>query len=402
MRILFVADGRSPIARSWIQAWIDRGHQVHLASTFHCEPSLNLASLHLVPMTSRGSGRPGSQPRGGRLRTTHGLRWGLLLRNLVLPLALPLRARRLRRLITEIHPELVHAMRVPFEGMLAARADPAMPLVISVWGNDFTLHARSSPLMMWLTRGALRRADGLHTDCRRDLRLARDWGFDDRRPAVVLPGNGGVAERVFHPPSRAGEPEPHLPPTVAALPNDLPMVVNPRGFRVYVRNDTFFRSLPGILRRQPDTLFLCPSMAGEARARAWVERLELHGSVILLPRQSPLGMAALFRRAQVAVSPSEHDGTPNSLLEAMACGCFPVAGDLESIREWLQEGVNGALVDPAEPEALARAVSEALADEDLRAQAAAHNTRLIARRATRARVVEAASDFYRSLAAGGG
>lgn len=44
-------------------------------------------------------------------------------------------------------------------------------------------------------------------------------------------------------------------------------------------------------------------------------------------------MAYLFRLADVTVSLSEDDGTPNTLLEAVACGCFPIAGDIESVRE---------------------------------------------------------------------
>jgi hypothetical protein len=36
-------------------------------------------------------------------------------------------------------------------------------------------------------------------------------------------------------------------------------------------------------------------------------------------------MAAAFRRARFRFT-STHDGTPNTLLEAMACGCTPVAG----------------------------------------------------------------------------
>ena len=56
-------------------------------------------------------------------------------------------ARRLQELIRRLQPELVHAMRIPYEGMVAALARPSMPLLISVWGNDFTLHARSTPLM---------------------------------------------------------------------------------------------------------------------------------------------------------------------------------------------------------------------------------------------------------------
>ena len=56
-------------------------------------------------------------------------------------------------------------------------------------------------------------------------------------------------------------------------------------------------------------------------------------------------MAGIFRRAQIVASPSIHDGTPNSLLEGIACGCFPIAGDLESIREWITPNENGLLFD---------------------------------------------------------
>ena len=55
--------------------------------------------------------------------------------------------------------------------------------------------------------------------------------------------------------------------------------------------------------------------------------LGIEDTVELTPPLPHADMAALFRSAQVLVSPTTHDGTPNSLLEGMACGCFPVAGD---------------------------------------------------------------------------
>ncbi len=91
-------------------------------------------------------------------------------------------------------------------------------------------------------------------------------------------------------------------------------------------------------------------------------------------------MAQLFRRAMVAVSPSEHDGTPNTLLEAMACGCFPVAGDIESVREWLVDGENALLVNPADPQVLAAAIIRALDDAGLRRSRETQQT-LVAERA---------------------
>jgi glycosyltransferase involved in cell wall biosynthesis len=141
-------------------------------------------------------------------------------------------------------------------------------------------------------------------------------------------------------------------------------------------------------------------MAGESPAERWVRRLSLEDTVHLLPQLSPTDMAAAFRRSSVAVSPSTHDGTPNTLLEAMACGCTPVAGDLESIREWIEDGVNGLLADPRNPADLAQKILRALESPDLRARAANHNRRLIAERADYATVMAQAEAFYLELLAG--
>ena len=133
----------------------------------------------------------------------------------------------------------------------------------------------------------------------------------------------------------------------------------------------------------------------EAEARA--ARLGIEERVVLLPGLSPEQMGALFRRSQLSVSPSEHDGTPNTLLEAMACGSFPLAGDLESIREWIEPGVNGLLFDPANPDSLAQEMLRALADEPLRTAAAQFNQRLIAERGTYEMGMAKAERLYERL-----
>jgi glycosyltransferase involved in cell wall biosynthesis len=393
MRLLFVADGRSPIALNWIRYFLDRGDEVHLASTFPCQPEPGLASLDIIPVAfsrlkssrnqkiepmqaaeSRRGGRDLSGFVPGRLR--------MGLRQWLGPLTIPAAAGRLANLAGRIKPELVHAMRIPYEGMLASRASLPMPVLISIWGNDFTLHARSNPWMAAYTRLALQGASALHTDCRRDLRLAQEWGFPSGRPDIVLPGNGGVQLDVFYPPAeRAPE----------------PVIINPRGFRAYVRNDTFFRAVPMVLGKLPQARFLCTGMADEPQALRWQERYGIAKSVELLPQQSRKQMADLFRRAQVAVSPTTHDGTPNTLLEAMACGCFPVAGDIESLREWITPGENGLLVDPGDASAVANAILEAFARTELLERAAKVNPELISRRAEYKEGMRQAVEFYAKL-----
>jgi len=288
--------------------------------------------------------------------------------------------------IERVQPELIHAMRIPYEGMLAADAVAALknppPLLVSIWGNDFTLHAESSPLMRHYTGWTVRVADAIHADCRRDLRLARQWGFPTDRPTFAAPGNGGINTEVFHPP---------------AAPVADPVIINPRGFRGYVRNDTFFQSIPKVLAKIPNARFVCVSMAGEPQALKWIEQLGIQNSVELLPPLPHAAMADVFRSAAVLVSPSTHDGTPNTLLEGMACGCFPVAGDLESIREWITPGVNGLLVNPAETDSLAQAILTGLGQPELRARADQHNRRLIADRVEYAQTMARAAEFYKRL-----
>jgi glycosyltransferase involved in cell wall biosynthesis len=403
MRLLFIADGRSPTALTWMRHFVEAQDEVHLLSTFACDPTLDLASLNFVPVAFSGfAGGESTQSReANRTSYWRGARWIRLrawVRHWIGPLTLSRAAEQVAHHFRRIEPDLIHAMRIPYEGMLAAQADPQAPLLLTIWGNDFTLHAPSTPLMARATRKTLARVDGLLTDCRRDQKLACEWGFPRGRASIVLPASGGIRRDEFYPAlTEVNDWSESLADLAGKINPDTPVVVNPRGFRSYVRNDTFFRSIPKILDAHPETRFLCPTMAGERAAEDWISRLNIGHAVFLLPHLTREEMAKVYQRAQVTVSISEHDGTPNTLLEAMACGCFPVAGDLESIREWIVDGENGILVDPGNPQALAAAVNQALSDGELRERAAAQNQAIIDDRAAHQEVMAAAVDFYRSF-----
>jgi len=382
MRILYVADGRSPIAQNWIRHFAlraERGQEVYLASTFACSVDFPLNGLEIVPVAfsayKKVTQRPGTAPA-----RTVGLRTAI--RQWFGPITIRRAADRLRGFIERVKPDLVHAMRTPYEGMLAADAYTGTPLVVSIWGNDFTLHAPSTGLMGHYTRWTMQVADALHADCRRDVRLAREWGFDKRKPALVAPGNGGIRTDIFYPPPK---------------PVEEPVIINPRGFRPYVRNDTFFKAIPLVLEKHPKARFIFALMAGESQALQWMQELRIEHAVELLPALSHSTMAEVFRRAQIVASPSLHDGTPNSLLEGIACGCFPVAGDLESIREWITPAENGLLFDSNDPRSIANAILAAIENKSLRSNAAGLNQTMIAARAEYGQNMQMAEEFYEKL-----
>ncbi len=295
------------------------------------------------------------------------------MRSLIGPPIVRLRRRRLQQLVNGYKPDLIHAMRIPFEGMAAAWLT-GPPLVISVWGLDFTMCASRNRWMGVATRLALQRCEALHCDCHRDERLARTWGYPDDRPVWVLPGNGGVDDSVFGPgPS-------HFFARLG-IPDTARLIIDPRGTREYVSTDFYSEALPAILGQLPDVHVACPGKAGDPHMNALVDRHGLRGRVHLLPLLQHHEMAELFRAARVSVSLSTHDGTPNTLLEAMACGALPVVGDVESVREWVTDGSNGLVVDPAHRSAVAAALMRALTDDDLLQTARERNRAIVSERA---------------------
>ena len=202
---------------------------------------------------------------------------------------------------------------------------------------------------------------------------------------LVVPGNGGLdlAE---------------MQTSVKGIQRtDPPQIINPRGLRSYIRTDTFFQSIPLVLAKHPDVTFVCTSMQGQKEALDWVEKLGLRQNVTLLPMISQEQLWKEFARSTISVSISTHDGTPNTLLEAMALGCLPVCSDIESIREWIITGENGLLVDPADPQALAAALIHALEEVPFQKAAAVKNYSLVSDRAAIGNIRDQIVDFYQLL-----
>ncbi len=127
MHLLFVADGRSPTAQSWLKYWLEKGHETHLVSTFPCLPLQGLASFHVLPVAFGGlagkqSGSSKNEVNKPGLGVSKELfRW---LRYYWGPLSIPAYRQQFQDIITKIQPDLVHALRIPFEGMLASAAPP--------------------------------------------------------------------------------------------------------------------------------------------------------------------------------------------------------------------------------------------------------------------------------------
>jgi glycosyltransferase involved in cell wall biosynthesis len=94
------------------------------------------------------------------------------------------------------------------------------------------------------------------------------------------------------------------------------------------------------------------------------ESLELDGVVHFVGLQEDV--RPYLASMDVFMMSSMFEGLPLALLEAMAMNCPVVATGVGGIPGVIRHGINGYLVEPCHPEALARMTSELLASEATR------------------------------------
>ena len=140
---------------------------------------------------------------------------------------------------------------------------------------------------------------------------------------------------------------------------------------------TLVQALPLFLERYPDAYAVCvgrdmetqlgSSMAGYARShcRDFADRL------VLLENLPHAQLYPIIERSRLVALPSLIDNLPNSCLEAMGIGRVVIGTKGTSFEELITDGVNGFLVEPNNPKALARKLIAAWVDPKLNAMAAA-------------------------------
>lgn len=84
-------------------------------------------------------------------------------------------------------------------------------------------------------------------------------------------------------------------------------------------------------------------------------------NIILMPvfRQPPESMPEYYNAADVLILTSFHEGSPNVIKEAMACGCPMVSMDVGDVA-WLIDGVEGCYLTSFDPNDVAEKLSLAL------------------------------------------
>ncbi len=288
----------------------------------------------------------------------------------------------LARLIEELKPDLLHSMEFQHCGYLALATRDLMgagrfpPWLATNYGSDIVLHGRD-PAHAPAIRRLLEAADLYSCECRRDIALAREFGY--RGPELPVLPNSGALE--------AGPPG--LPPPSQRR---LLMVKGYDHFagRAHLALDAL-EYVADRLGRFEIVLFSA-SPGPAARARALTESGKLN--IRVLDRVGHAEMMALYGQARAYLGISASDGISTSVLEAMSMGCFPIQTDTACCDEWFEDGAGGFLLRLGDLEQAASRVSVALTDDALVDRAARINRETVLRRLAPAVIEAAQQGFY--------
>jgi len=281
------------------------------------------------------------------------------------PLRFLSRVPRVRRELAGFAPDVVLATYLSSNGMTAALAWNG-PLVVSARGGDVLRQDGYLPggrLHGPMMRYVCGKARIVHAVSGELVEALSAYGVPADK-IVCFPV--GVDTSLFA-------------PAVAAPATDgaVPIICTRRQEPVY-GNETLIEALAHL--RRSDLPFTCTLVGGGPdleRRRAQTAALGLTGSVIFAGEVAHDRLRSLLQTARIYVSASWSDGTSSSLLEAMACGLFPVLSRIRANERWIRDGETGLFFDPGDPTSLSRALRRAIEDRALRDAAAAVNRALV-------------------------
>ena len=288
-----------------------------------------------------------------------------------------------------IKPDVVHAGWVQSSGMLTALSD-FHPFLLMPWGSDILRTPDRSADDMSMTQLALAKADMITCDCETvKRRISAISGYPDEK-FVVIPW--GIDLNLFNPEADGGSLKGKLNW------DDKQVLISTRSLSPVYAIDLFLRALPQVIKERPDTRALIVGDGpAETELRDLADRLELsdyvHFSGLVPNEELPMYLNA----ADVYVTTSLSDGTSLSLLEAMACGLPVVVPDLPAYREWIENGVNGFIVPPRDPKAIADKLLALLQNGDLARQMGKRNLELARQKADWDRNFEKLESTYSQL-----
>ena len=376
VKILFMCWGYSIHARRRLQLFIDDPRfEVAVVSTYDYK-FVNAAFYPLLAARKQAAVADETPLTKERKRlgwlSTEVREWLASLKRLVLlPQELYRSAgdyRTLRHAVRDFSPSLIFAQTLHYPSYLSYLLPRDIPMMVTFWNGDVTYFARWTGLEMlakkWLVKFGLKRVQRI--TCNSQTAFDACIGLGAERSKMSLIRYPATDIDLF---AQRDKSEARKQLNIDAS----NVVLCARGLGRFFNSDIIIESIPEVLKQFPDVLFLFVS--GVGGSTEWVRHQERARELGVLDHIKWDGhieweqMPWYYSVSNVMLSIKTADSCPNCMLEAMAAEVPVVMSDTKQNREWIEDGVNGYLVDPRNPSLVAERLNSILGNANQLANA---------------------------------
>jgi glycosyltransferase involved in cell wall biosynthesis len=292
------------------------------------------------------------------------------------------------KIIQEIHPDIVHCFEMNLSGLPILNVMnkyKKINFLYSSWGSDM-FYFKEHGIQKTQVANFLERVDYLITDCKRDYSIAVLNGFKNKFIGVY-PGNGGIT-----------------------FATDFMQTVKKRNVILVKGYESFgckaskvieaLQLVPLTLLQNFEIVIYSADeiIIEKIKKNAFFDNLKLkiYSRAIFIANEDLL---KVMGKTSIHISNNISDGMPNTLLESMGMGAFPIQSNPgNASEEVISHGVNGYLItDPLDCVAIAVLIESAIHNQELRAKAQEYNVNFIAEKYNRARLKNEIVEIYQDV-----
>jgi glycosyltransferase involved in cell wall biosynthesis len=245
-----------------------------------------------------------------------------------------------------------------FAGLVAlsVKLFTGIPVLINLWGSDILF--TKIPLIWNLLAKILNRADGIVCESRHFADQLISKGISSNLITIIP---NGINLDKFIPQNKKSY------RANLGLHVDRPLIITIGNLSERKGHKYLINALPEILKSQgPIQLVIIGEGELRSSTESMIAKLEIDSYVYLAGFQKGEMIPHWLNAADVFVLPSLLEGTPNVLLEAMACQLAIVSTSVGGIGNVLQDGQNGFIISAKSSADLADRIILLLKDSTLR------------------------------------
>lgn len=240
----------------------------------------------------------------------------------------------LGKIILEIQPDVIHSFEMQscsYPILSIMKKWPNIMWLYSCWGNDLYYYQNFSSHLKKI-KEVLKQVDFLHTDCTRDYVMAKKIGFSGNHVGVIPGGTGYKLEELES----------------YKLPISKRNIILVKGYEhTFGRGLNIVKALHSL--QNEIQKFEIVIFAAHSEVLDYITSNNLNFKVFGRNALSHQEIMKLMGKSLIYIGNSISDGMPNTLLEAIIMGAFPIQSNPgNATEEIIENGDNGFLINDAE------------------------------------------------------